>query len=259
MRLRISYANVVSTLALVLVVGGGAYAATQLPKDSVGSKQVKNSSLRSKDVKDGNLRATDLKAGAIDAEVAGTPMGGDLAGTFPDPTLRPSLLAGLATDVELANGLDDAQNIFEAGLADLREDAVIGERASGSASLAARRRDGRAGQPADVVTVSASCFEAGPNQGLNVEVSQRGPGADWSTSCASSRRCPPSTASPVTSSGQATTSISSSRRHHTQSARYLQLTVYGGSPLTIEVAGITSTLAGTALPAAQLCSTHGPV
>ncbi|HEY0279013.1 MAG TPA: hypothetical protein VGC32_12170 [Solirubrobacterales bacterium] len=38
MRTHLSYANVVATLALLLVVGGGtAYAATHIPKNSVGT------------------------------------------------------------------------------------------------------------------------------------------------------------------------------------------------------------------------------
>jgi hypothetical protein len=41
----LSYANVVATIALFLVLGGGAYAATSLPKNSVGSKQLKNGSI----------------------------------------------------------------------------------------------------------------------------------------------------------------------------------------------------------------------
>jgi hypothetical protein len=53
----LSYANIVATLALVLAVTGGAYAATQLPKNSVGSKQVKDSSLKAKDFKPGQLPA----------------------------------------------------------------------------------------------------------------------------------------------------------------------------------------------------------
>ena len=53
----LSYANVVATLALVLAVTGGAYAATQLPKNSVGSKQVTNGSLKAKDFKPGQLPA----------------------------------------------------------------------------------------------------------------------------------------------------------------------------------------------------------
>jgi hypothetical protein len=39
---RLTYANVVATLALFVALGGGAYAATQLKKNSVGTKQLKN-------------------------------------------------------------------------------------------------------------------------------------------------------------------------------------------------------------------------
>jgi hypothetical protein len=42
---RLTYANVMSTLAVFLVLGGGAYAATRLPKNSVGTKQLKNGSI----------------------------------------------------------------------------------------------------------------------------------------------------------------------------------------------------------------------
>lgn len=41
-RKRLTYANVISTICLFLLLGGGAaYAATHLPKNSVGSKQLK--------------------------------------------------------------------------------------------------------------------------------------------------------------------------------------------------------------------------
>lgn len=41
-RAKLTYANVISTICLFLVLGGGAaFAATQLPKNSVGSKQIK--------------------------------------------------------------------------------------------------------------------------------------------------------------------------------------------------------------------------
>jgi len=41
LRPRLTYANVVSTLCLFLLLGGGAaFAATQLPRDSVGTKQI---------------------------------------------------------------------------------------------------------------------------------------------------------------------------------------------------------------------------
>jgi hypothetical protein len=42
MRRRVTYANVVGTLALFFALGGGAYAAFKLPGNSVGTKQLKN-------------------------------------------------------------------------------------------------------------------------------------------------------------------------------------------------------------------------
>jgi hypothetical protein len=48
---RLSYANVVATLALVLVVGGGATAiALSLPKNSVHSKQIAKEAVKSSDI-----------------------------------------------------------------------------------------------------------------------------------------------------------------------------------------------------------------
>jgi hypothetical protein len=40
LRSRLTYSNVAATLAIFLVLGGGAYAATKLPKNSVGTKQL---------------------------------------------------------------------------------------------------------------------------------------------------------------------------------------------------------------------------
>jgi hypothetical protein len=42
LRRHLSYANVTATLALFVALGGGAYAATQLPANSVGTKQLKD-------------------------------------------------------------------------------------------------------------------------------------------------------------------------------------------------------------------------
>ena len=41
LRKHLTYANVLATACLFVVLGGGAYAATQLPKNSVGAKQLK--------------------------------------------------------------------------------------------------------------------------------------------------------------------------------------------------------------------------
>src|SRR4051794_30341023 len=65
LRSHISYANVVSTMCLFILLGGGAYAAAKikLPKSSVGAKQLKKNAVRSKKVKDHTLLASDAKPG----------------------------------------------------------------------------------------------------------------------------------------------------------------------------------------------------
>lgn len=52
---RLSFANVVSALALFAALGGGAYAAVKLEANSVGSKQVRDDSLGGRDIKEGKL------------------------------------------------------------------------------------------------------------------------------------------------------------------------------------------------------------
>ncbi|MBS1861108.1 MAG: hypothetical protein JSS68_05285, partial [Actinobacteria bacterium] len=41
-RPRLTYANVVSTICLFLLLGGAAWAASSLPRNSVGTRQLKN-------------------------------------------------------------------------------------------------------------------------------------------------------------------------------------------------------------------------
>jgi hypothetical protein len=57
-RPRLSYANVTATLALVLATSGAGYAAAAvtIPRNSVGSPQVRNDSLTGVDIKEGSLR-----------------------------------------------------------------------------------------------------------------------------------------------------------------------------------------------------------
>lgn len=57
---RITYANVLSTLAIFIALGGGAYAAA-----TIGSGDIVNNSIRSKDVKNKGLRGKDLGSNTI--------------------------------------------------------------------------------------------------------------------------------------------------------------------------------------------------
>ena len=59
---RLSYANVIATLALFLALGGSSYAALNLPKASVGGTQLKKNSVSSPKVKRGSLLVSDFKS-----------------------------------------------------------------------------------------------------------------------------------------------------------------------------------------------------
>ena len=64
-RARLTYANVVSTLCLFILLGGGAYAATKLPRNSVGPKQLKRNAVTGSKVKNRSLSGADLKLSSI--------------------------------------------------------------------------------------------------------------------------------------------------------------------------------------------------
>lgn len=66
LRGKLTYANVIATLALFLVLAGGsALAASKLAKNSVGTKQIKNNAISASKIKDGAVTAKKLNAGAV--------------------------------------------------------------------------------------------------------------------------------------------------------------------------------------------------
>jgi Collagen triple helix repeat (20 copies) len=64
---RLSYANVMSSLALFVALGGVSWAAATLPADSVGKRQLKDNSVTGKAVADGSLKAVDFARGELPA------------------------------------------------------------------------------------------------------------------------------------------------------------------------------------------------
>jgi hypothetical protein len=57
LRRRLTFANVMSTIAVFAALGGGAYAAA-----SIDSRDIVNDSIKSKDIKDDKLKGKDVKA-----------------------------------------------------------------------------------------------------------------------------------------------------------------------------------------------------
>jgi hypothetical protein len=67
---KLTYGNVVSTLALFIALGGVSYAAATLPKNSVGSAQIKAKAVTEKKLAKGSVTSTAIKDGTIsDADV----------------------------------------------------------------------------------------------------------------------------------------------------------------------------------------------
>lgn len=65
-RKRLTYANVMSSLAVFLVLGGAtAFAAQHLGKNSVGTKQLKSNSVTTAKIKKNAVTGTKIKAGAV--------------------------------------------------------------------------------------------------------------------------------------------------------------------------------------------------
>jgi hypothetical protein len=98
MRPKLTYANVVATLALFIALGGASYAALKLPKNSVGTKQLKKNAVTL--AKINPSARTSLEGQKGDTGPRGEPgpigpagsggfdgaaAGGDLTGTYPNP------------------------------------------------------------------------------------------------------------------------------------------------------------------------------
>jgi hypothetical protein len=115
-RKRLTYANVMSSLAVFLVVGGGAaLAATVLPKNSVGTKQIKSNAVTAKKIKKNAVTNKKIKANAVtgvkvkDGSLTGADLNLSTVGTVPSAAH--------------ANSADNATNVatvkpFSAGAGD---------------------------------------------------------------------------------------------------------------------------------------------
>lgn len=110
-RRRLTYANVMSTAAVFIALGGASYAAVTLPKNSVGSKQLRPNAVTSPKVDDGSLRARDFASGQLPRGDAGPPGPPGADGSPDTPNQVLAKLAGIdgvgsGLDADAFDGLD---------------------------------------------------------------------------------------------------------------------------------------------------------
>lgn len=65
LRRKLTYANVMATIAVFVALGGAGYAAVKLPKNSVGTKQIKNNAITGAKIKDGAVTGEKIATASL--------------------------------------------------------------------------------------------------------------------------------------------------------------------------------------------------
>jgi hypothetical protein len=110
---KLTYANVMATVAVFIALGGASYAAVKLPKNSVGTKQIKNNAITGAKIKNGAISGSKVNlsslgqvptaANATSASTAATATNATHAATATEATH-----AATATDATHAASADSA-------------------------------------------------------------------------------------------------------------------------------------------------------
>jgi hypothetical protein len=137
LRSKLTYANVISTLALFLVIAGGsAFAAGKLAKNSVGTKQIKNAAITTAKIKDGAVTGSKIVASGL--------------GTVPNATHATT--ADTATSATSATSAKSAENATSADNA----------QTVGGKTAAQITAESKLTCPAGMKIQSGLCFETSP-------------------------------------------------------------------------------------------------
>jgi hypothetical protein len=144
LRGRLTYANVVSTLCLFLLLGGSAaFAATQLPKNSVGPKQLKKNAVGGAKIKNGAVNANKLADNSVTA--AKLSDGAVTAGKLAGNSVSTSKLADSSvTGGKLANAAVGSDKLADnsVGTGKLANEAVTTGKIANDAVTGAKVNEG---------------------------------------------------------------------------------------------------------------------
>lgn len=65
LRGRLTYGNVMATVAVFIALGGTSYAVTQLPRDSVGASQIRENAVGASEVRSNAIRSGEVRNGSL--------------------------------------------------------------------------------------------------------------------------------------------------------------------------------------------------
>lgn len=104
---RLSYANVIASLALFIALGGVSWATVSLPRASVGNPQLKANAVSTEKVRNGSLLAADFKPGQLPPGPRGLAGTQGIPGPKGDPGPRGDPGAPGATNVVVRTQVAD--------------------------------------------------------------------------------------------------------------------------------------------------------
>jgi hypothetical protein len=160
LRSKLTYANVVATLSLFLVLAGGsALAANQLAKNSVGSKQIKNNAITAAKIKNGAVTGSKINLSTLGS----VPNAAHATSANTASNAAHATSADTATNATHATSADNATNATKATTAVNAEQ--LGGAAAGAfakSQLEALHVIGAAGQPAFVGGCTGTGFFQAP-------------------------------------------------------------------------------------------------
>ena len=111
-RERLTYANVMATVAVFLALAGAGYAAIKIPRNSVGTKQLKRDAVNSSKVEPGSLKGSDINLatlGTVPTAADAEALGGIAAGSFVTGVTAGSGLTGGGSGGGVTLAVDPAQ------------------------------------------------------------------------------------------------------------------------------------------------------
>ncbi|MBS1890789.1 MAG: hypothetical protein JST59_05815 [Actinobacteria bacterium] len=170
-RPRLTYANVVASLALFIALGGASYAATSLPKGSVGTDQIQAEAVRTGKVADDAVTAAKLAQGVRErlAPVGGVPATTTITST-PESvkhadTAHRALTAVSAESATLADRAKIAASAETATSAKSADSATTAESAATAKSAdTAENAKELGGQPASHYLTAGSVLQPGQTE-----------------------------------------------------------------------------------------------
>jgi hypothetical protein len=157
LRSKLTYANVVATVALFLVIAGGsAFAASNVGKNSVGAKQIKNNAITAAKIKNGAVTEAKIGNGAVtEAKIANGAVTGSKIGLGAVGAANINTSGLIVPNASHANSADsatDATNAAHAGDAQTLQGLSAAQITAASTLKC----------PSNMLPLAGLCFESAP-------------------------------------------------------------------------------------------------